>query len=548
MNLTVPPIYSRPGTVNKTGSSDRKSGCIMRVGIANPFAHRPHVAHMVFLCRQFERLGYQIFFLGCRGRLENCVSKVNKTGMARDVECIKCRLGGIKSYLNVKLSDIDAAVPVDASVLEFGRELSYSTVCTALQIEHSSESSSEDFKLKQNGLSRSAAKVYLNARRWIRENELETVFIFSGRFDLTRAILEACKAESARFVSVERSWFGDGLQLLPGENALGLRNFHEMCRRWASRPLKYEQAVKASRLIVRRLTRSSVGEWKQYNVDNNALYKTETREIKYLFLPSSQHEWMGHQDRASGWHHPTEGMEYLFHELGIKTSDLVVRGHPGWAMKIKQYGQNRANQFYKEWAKRAGASYIDASDNIDTHSLIRAAQIVFLNGSSASMEAAWRGKPVVSLVPAAFTSSGISRNLFSRSDVDRLSGSDISLFTNPGLYSIDSKVQCQLALRYIYCANFRLMHFVNSMKAASAYAFKTVEPADLTGLASLAVEGILREDDQDFNENDTDERRVAEGILSGRTDFIDVESNENSSVTYAPMKRRFGYRWIDIFS
>ncbi len=518
----------------------------MRVGIANPYAYRPHVGHMVFLFRQLEKLGHHIFFMGCNGSLDNCNSKLKKKGVVRKFECLKCQVGGIQSYLKVCPERLDLPIRLDADVIKLGRALSYSSVATALQVEHVSQTDELDFQLLQDELQDATATALLNTQRWIRDNDLECVFVFNGRFDLTRAVVEACIAESTRFVSVERSWFGNGLQLLPNENCLGLRNFHDMCRHWAKLPLTYEQAAKASQLITRRLNRTSVGEWKQYNIDTISTYGS--KRIKYLFLPSSQHEWLGHQDRSFEWRHPVDGLEYLFKKLGLPMSDLVVRAHPGWAMNIKHYGRNRASEFYRNWATRVGAEFLEPDCNIDTHELMKISDVILVNGSSASMEAAWLGKPLFSFVPAAFTSSGISKNLFSRADIDSLSSSAIQALRGLSGTLVDTREQCRLALRYIYCANFRLMQFVDAVTSTNPFTFNVTEPGDLSGLDSLVREGKLQENDRECGVDDAEEGEVVEAILSGNIHALQREMNVSLNAKGSPIPRRMAYRWLDILS
>ena len=519
---------------------------MMRVGIANPYAYRPHVGHMVFLVHQLERLGYSIFFLGCGGALYNCYPKLKKTGVARKFECLKCQIGGIQSYLKVRPERLDLPQRLDSDIIDLGRKFSYSSVATALQVEHVSQTEEPDFQLLQDELQEATATAFLNTKRWIRDNKLDCVFVFNGRFDLTRAVVEACMAESVRFVSVERSWFGAGLQLLPNENCLGLRNFHYISRHWAKFPLTLEQAAKASQLITRRLNRTSVGEWKQYNIDTDAQY--DRKAIKYLFLPSSQHEWIGHQDRSFEWRHPVDGIEYLFERLGLPMSDLVVRAHPGWAMKIKQYGQNRAADFYRAWAAKVGAVYLEPDCNIDTHGLIKISDFVLVNGSSASMEAAWLGKPLFSFAPAAFTSSGISKNLFARADVDSLSGSVIQALRGVSGTLIDAREQCRLALRYIYCANFRLMQFVDEVTSTNPFAFNVTEPVDLSGLSSLVNAGMLQESDREFGADDAEESEVVEAVLSGNIQNLYPDLSVRLRAEGGPIARRIAYRFLDKIS
>lgn len=516
----------------------------MRIGFASPFAYRPHVAQMAFLMRQCERLGYRTFVLGCDGALENCNSRVSKRGIAQQLECYKCRAGGIHSFLRLKHAPLDAPAALDEELLDLGRRFAFSTVATALQVEHPRETQAEDFKTLQNALSRGAATAYVNARRWIREQSLDCVLIFNGRFDLTRAVLEACVAENVRFVSFERSWFGAGMQLLPNENCLGLQNFHAMSHRWTGRPLSHEQAAVASRIITRRLARDSTGEWRQYNVGNSARYSGG--RIRFLFLPSSQHEWLGDVDRTSGWQHPVEGLEHLFRRMSVPMSELVVRGHPGWAVKIAHYGPNRAGAFYREWAQRVGARYIESSESLDSHELMKLADVILLNGSSASMEAGWLGKPVVSFVPAPFTVSGISMNLFSPGAVDVLTDEQLALLTDPVPDPQRRAAQCSAALRYIYCANYRVFQFIEALRSTSAYSFEAAEPPDLSNLESLVRQGVLLEDDPHHAPDDREESAVVSTILAGRLEAIPAERPLRTAVLRAPLKRRVPYRLIDL--
>jgi hypothetical protein len=500
---------------------------------------------MVFLVRQLERLGHQSYYLNCEGGLSACNPKVNKRGIGKQIECIKCRVGGITSYLDVRPARLDLPVRVDQNAVELGSAMAYSTVATALQVEHVSEAEAPDFLALQRSLSVSVATAFVNARNWIRKNSLDCVFVFNGRFDLTRAIVEACVAESVRFVSVERSWFGLGLQLLPGESCLGIANFHEFSRRWADRPLTREQALKASQLIKRRLTRTSVGEWRQFNVGSRTQYQGAS--IKYLFLPSSQHEWLGLPARASGWQHPTEGVEYLFAKLGLDMKDLVVRGHPAWAMKIKRYSHNRANSFYSDWCRRVGATYIDSKETFDTHELIRLSDVVMVNGSSASMEAAWRGRRLISFVPSAFTAGGFTLNLFGKQDIDALDKAAASNLAKPSSNLVDAAAQCRGALRFIYCVNYRLMQFVASVKSTSPYSFLVADPPELSGLESLVTKGILKEEDDRYAPNDSEEQEVVDSILLEPDMPISLDPAPVEAREWAPVRRRSAYTWIDAF-
>lgn len=512
-------------------------------GFANPYAYRPHVGHMVFLHRQLQRLGYRTHFLTCGGALSSCASRVSLTGARQQLECLKCRAGGIHSYLTVPATSMDASVHEDLNV-ELGFELAHSTVCTALQIENPVDDQMSEFTAMQSALAVPVATVYANTRRWIRDNKLDVVCIFNGRMDLTRAILEACKAESVNFFTVERSWFGEGLQLLPNEGCLELGSFHKITREWRTNELTLWQALRASALMRGRLERTSSGEWRQYNLGNTEEYAE--KPIRFLFLPSSQHEWLGTPDRSNSWTHPTAGVEHLLHALHVPSTELVVRGHPGWAMKIKHYGENRANAFYRAWCKRIGATYVEPSQPIDTHSMILRADNIVLNGSSAGMEAAFRGKPVIATTPDKSTASGISVDAFSAADVAQLEMDSEGRVVHTGT-EFDPVAQSCCALRYIYAANYRVMQFTDQVRSTDPYTFDYADPEDLSGLKSVCTGGPLLPDDDQYQATTS----TAPGEEDVARAAVQLEAEVEGSFArqtqhLRPMQRKLTHRWLDL--
>ena len=164
------------------------------------------------------------------------------------------------------------------------------------------------------------------------------------------------------------------------------------------------------------------------------------------------------------------------------------------------------------------------------------------------MEAAWLGKPLISFVPAAFTTSGISRNLFGPGDVDGLDADARDSIRRPWDASVDPEAQCRAALRYIYCVNFRLMQFVDTIDSMSPYAFRVSQPQDLSGLQALVATGSLTESDRTAAGDDAGEMSVIRAILAGNSASLHAEPANTAPLKFDRIRRRVPYRIIDVFS
>ena len=63
---------------------------------------------------------------------------------------------------------------------------------------------------------------YTGALRWLEIRNFDLVIGFNGRIDVTNALMQACMDIEVPYYSLERSWTGEGIQLVKNGTALSL--------------------------------------------------------------------------------------------------------------------------------------------------------------------------------------------------------------------------------------------------------------------------------------------------------------------------------------
>src|SRR5438105_1989428 len=201
----------------------------LRIGFATIYSWRPHVEHLYFLARLAESAGHQAFFLTCDADLPTCYTREMRDRPAWQ-ECLQCRAGGIRSYTATRVSSLGDCAERDHAPAR--PEWSHSSASTLGRFESDADFASPEFEAIAARLRPAVQISYQAARAWIREQRLDAVCVFNGRMDTTRAIFEAAKSLGVRVVSLERTWFSDGLQLYPDETCLGLQSVHRLIESW----------------------------------------------------------------------------------------------------------------------------------------------------------------------------------------------------------------------------------------------------------------------------------------------------------------------------
>jgi len=243
---------------------------MMRIGFASIYSWRPHVSMLHYLAALARQAGHEAYFLTCDGDLADCYTREQKRDRPAWLNCTLCRAGGVRSFEACNVSSIGQFESNGLVLSQRSKDWALSSASTLGRFETDEDFAGPEFAALAQRLEIPAREAYAAARRWIDANKLTAICVFNGRFEATRAICEAARDAGIRYLTSERTWFGDGIQLYPDENCLGLRSVDKMMRDWRDRPLTRDQAFQAAKHVAARFLRKNDKEWRAYNVNASA--------------------------------------------------------------------------------------------------------------------------------------------------------------------------------------------------------------------------------------------------------------------------------------
>ena len=505
----------------------------MKIGFSNIFSFRPHVEHLYYLSLLVKQAGHEVFFLACDGRVSNCYPRALK-GTSKLTECPKCILGGVRSYPVGPVTSISACTSgLDVATLD---ALALSSSCTLTRTESDADWYAPDVIEVRKSLYDPIASVHESAMRWIERNRLDAVICFNGRMDLTRALTYACERSGIPYLTHERTWFGDGLHLIPNANCLSIEPVDEMVRDFESRPLTLVQAKLAGKLVAERFLQRNSLEWRVYNKNPDPTpWPLASAGLRVLVLPSSRNEFAGHEEWKSGWADNTQALDDFFEAFAVKPEQVVVRCHPNWAENIGQVTGVRSLELYRRWTEKRGIHSISSEQKASTYDLIQQADIVVMNGGSSAVEAGVCGKQVICLGPVNYQNAGFVRVFRDRA----------SLNNAGAMAQIDPDTVIRQTLRFLYLSARRFPQFVDYVRAAETTRYAYFEGADPARLVAMLETGSLVADDPTYANDETGEDQVVDALK--RKEWGQLADYEVPRPELKPLKvkRRIGLRWVD---
>jgi len=510
----------------------------LRVGFASVYAWRPHVEHMMFLARLVEQAGHAAFFLACDADLPACYTRELRDVRPDWMECLMCRAGGVRSYTGRNVAAIGALAGAPGpEARTLGAAWAASSASTLGRFESPADYASPEFAHLKERLAPTAAMAYEAARAWIRRERLTAICLFNGRMDATRGIFEAARAEGIRVITFERTWFGDGIQLLPDEHCLGLDSFHAMVARWSTVPLSEVQARKAASFVAARLTRTNLSEWRAYNLDaRDTGWPVAGGRRRILVLPSSLNEIWGMPGWESPWGDATAGFDAVIAKLGLQGADVVLRCHPNWSERIGKRDGRLPEAHYTEWARARGIHVIPSADKASTMSLIAQCDAVLLASGSAALEAAAMGKQVIAIGPSHYQEAGLRTDASTPQALARLV-LDVDLAESERADAQDRLRRG--ALRFLYTVAGRLPQYVQHVKAVSTTAYRYVPGADPQRLIDLLRTGVLQPDDALASPTTVGEDRVVSLLQAGEWEALRQPPDEGARASDRLRRRWF---------
>lgn len=523
------------------------SKTLLRIGFATIYPWRPHVEHTWFLANLAIKAGHKVKFLTCDSDLPLCYSHLlrNKT---KWIECLKCQLGGIRSFVNQDVSSLGENLESGSELInpDLIRKWSKSSASTLGRFESNNDYSSKDFNSLVEKLSPSVELAYLAARNWMIKEKLDAVCLFNGRIDVTAAIFEAAKSLNLPVVTHERTWFGSGIQLLPNETALGLKTISKMVQEWHDKPLLESQAFKAASLVARRFLKTNDTEWRVYNRNGiDTPWPVKEAKHRFLILPSSMNEIWGHADWRSNWESPLDALDAIISKLNLAPSDLVLRCHPNWAEKIGETDGYRSEIYYTSWAQSKNIHIVASNDNASTMNLIEECDGIIVSCGSAALEAGTLGKLVITTSPSIYHLAGFTTNIHGPDDLNSL------VSVRNELNSCSERLPISInrmsyALRFAYTMVWRIPQYVDFVIPKKTIDYEYLDGCDFERFTRLFLRGVLEPDDCVYNLNGCDgEARIIEKINARKWRDLLFKNDEIYNKEIISVKRRFFYGWVD---
>jgi hypothetical protein len=514
----------------------------LRIGFASVYAWRPHVEHLAYLARLARQDGNEVFFLACDADLPRCYTRELRAVRPDWMECLICRAGGIRSFESSGVSAIGEP-PVSAyPPLATAQAWSASSASTLGRFESEQDFASAEFLGQRDRLAPAAAQAYTAAREWISRERLDAVCVFNGRIDATRAIFEAARDAAIHAITLERTWFGDGLQLLPDENCLGLRAFHEMVSQWRDRPLTGPQAHKAASHLASRFLRRNLTEWRAYNTSaRHEAWPVHGGRRKILITPGSRNEIWGHPDWRSGWPEPTAAYDAVIAQLGLSAADLVLRCHPNWGERIGKNTGARAETYFTRWARSRGIHVIGSTDQASTLELIGQSDALLVGGGTAALDGAILGKQVIVTEPSFYQHGGFHEDATNLEAVERLAKQ-----VGGSAASLAPREVARLALRFLYTVAHRISQFTDYVQASSAFEYRYRAGADPGRFTELAATGRLRPDDETCATGIDGEEPVLDALQARNWELLVAPVAQGvRNGEWQPVRRRWAFRPVD---
>lgn len=507
----------------------------MRIGLASVFSFRPHVEHAYYVSTLLKEAGHETFFMTCDSSVDLCYNQLLK-GQSKAVACSLCVLGGIRSYSAKPLFSADPSYRITLPE-EKRFAITASTSYSLNRIESPQDAFLPEVLKMQRDLYSSIETFYGSTKAWIEKNNLDAIFVFNGRMDLTRAMIEAARDCEIPFITMERPWLGNGIQFNPMENCIGLKDILSLIEKFKNLPLTQEQSAWAAKLLAIRYSRKNTLEWRIFNKNaERTTWPLKNQNENVLFTPSSRAESAGHPDFSQKYFEDiTQGFDDVMNGLGLTGDQCVLRCHPIWSEEVGHFKGEKPLRFFTSWAKKRGIHIIPPESKEDTYDLIRASDLIIVTGGSTGAEAAALGKRVICVGPNFYTGAGFAYDVAVPEDVKNIKK----------VWELGGDISRRQVLRYFYLYANRYPQYVDYVRALQPTEVQYLWGANPGRLDKMIRTGQLEADDAHFATDTTGEDLYVEQMSKNEWSLLAEYTPEEPLGRPLDIGRRFGLGWLD---
>ena len=506
----------------------------MKIGFASIYSARPQPQFAVYLASLFRNDGHEVSFLTCDSSFPCCLNHVVRE-LPRTVECGICILGGIRSFPVKNIWRVRRSLNGGLDQ-QTARKLAFSSAVNVSRAESEAQFRGQVVEDLQAQFAPSVDIAYTNARQWITKEKLEGVILFNGRMEVTRGILQACRDAGISFLTYERTLVGHGLWMVPNEDCMFLARYNEVLAAYRDVPLNGLQACRSASFLAQRLLRRTKLEWRIYNQSAKEIaWPVAGAKRKILVLPGSRSEREGNPAWKSAYDDLPAALSELCPRIDARPHEVVVRAHPLWTQAIGKWQGCEANNVWRYAATQAGYHFIESDSNVDTLGLIRQADLIVSNGSSALLEAGAMGKRCICIGHSHYETAGFARHILEPSDWESLARDR----------EVDSLQIIRRTLRCIYTQGWRYPQYVDFVRGITPTEYQFLEGGSSLPLLEMLRTGIVQVNDTLCGTDDGFEYNVARRFEVGDIEDLSRFEEENHKRTI-PIKRRMLLRWVDV--
>ncbi len=397
-----------------------RDNAIRHILIVSPYATvAPHFETELEIAQRHLDAGDQVEWLACFGRLTNCDFNPQRTeGTCRD--CVLRRNHGL-SFLSKPITarHLEQQTCDDSTILQIesveelkayregGFDIGYAVLSSLVSVIRDPEPILKDHSTLISALYHSAMSVYLSVCQYLRENRVDCVYVFNGRFAAMRGVFRACQQHSVECYIHERGATIEKYELYQNHLPHEMGPIQNLIRQaWATAPEP-------------RLRDSLAREWfenRRAGVEKNWMSFTKDQDAERLpdnwdgarrnvvIFSSSDDEFVAIGD---AWQHTLfpnqlEGVEWICAELQqtAPATRVYLRMHPN----LKKVENEMKRRMLK--LSHPNLTVIAPDDPVNTYRLMAAADTVTTFGSSIGIEAVYWGKPSVLLGPCLYRELG----------------------------------------------------------------------------------------------------------------------------------------------
>lgn len=364
----------------------------------NPYS----LKYMCELCKYREHKGL--------GLLEGNLKKISLSQLFTEQDDIKAQLfiNGIDTLTKEhKFENFPVGESVLSSFISKTRDREFSSV---------------DDQIILKDLALNSIKNYLAVQNFIKQKNIEKLFLLNGRWEYYRAALSAAREENIPVVVFENFRSGGYAEIFGNHLPHDILNKKSLIdNHWLTNTNTSEKNEIADQFFRKKRDGQAVSD-KSYTMEQTKGKLPEGYDPSkkvYVLYNSSDDEFaaVGKQFDNPFFKDQTEGILYLVDYFKVNIdSQLIIRMHPN----LKGMQKDFLMPLYKLKGIYSNIILINPEEDIDTYELMNIADTVISFGSTAGLEASYWGKPVILLGKCFYFYSNVAYVPVDQKDIVRL--------------------------------------------------------------------------------------------------------------------------------